>query len=132
MIFRVMSICFIFYTMAGISGYLTFADDTSNLLDEKYGGIILLANYHKYFEVILSLLLIGFSITFALPFNIKPCKDCLLDIISPGLKRDSNSSHFFLVFCIAIASLISALYIPMMSDVITLMGAVSSPLVILL
>jgi hypothetical protein len=74
-------------------------------------------------------MLIGFNITFALPFNTKPCKDCLVDIFYPGLKFDRNISHFFFTAIICISSLISGLYIPMMSDVITLMGAVSSPLV---
>jgi len=80
--------------------------------------------------VILSLVLIGVSITLALPFNIKPCKDCLLDIFYPGMKVDTNISHFILTAFICITSLLAGLYIPMMSDVITLMGAASSPLVI--
>jgi hypothetical protein len=74
-------------------------------------------------------MLIGFNITFALPFNTKPCKDCLVDIFYPGRKFDSNISHFLFTAVICMTSLVSGLYIPMMSDVITLMGAVSSPLV---
>lgn len=79
--------------------------------------------------MIVALLAIGVSITFALPFNTKPCKDCLLDIFYPGLKHDSNFSHFVFTILVCTTSLVAGLYVPMMSDVITLMGAVSSPLV---
>lgn len=88
-----------------------------------------MADYHHSIEVIVALLAIGVSITFALPFNTKPCKDCLLDIFYPGLKNDSNFSHYLFTIIVCVSSLIAGLYIPMMSDVITLMGAVSSPLV---
>jgi hypothetical protein len=125
-----MFLCFSFYSLAGFFGYLTFADDTDQLTNAKYGGIILLADYHNSVEVIIALLAIGVSITFALPFNTKPCKDCLLDIFYPGVKVDSNFSHFIFTLIVCFTTLIAGLYVPMMSDVITLMGAVSSPLVI--
>jgi len=124
-----MAVCLSFYSLAGVFGYLSFADDIQQLTAEDKGGIILLADYHNSVEVIVALLAIGVSITFALPFNTKPCKDCLLDIFYPGLKNDSNISHFLFTFIVCISSLIAGLYVPMMSSVITLMGAVSSPLV---
>lgn len=127
-----MFICFTFYSLAGFFGYLTFADSTEQLTASKYGGIILLADYHNSIEVTAALLAIGVSITFALPFNTKPCKDCLLDIFAPGVKVDSNFSHFVFTAIVCMTSLIAGLYVPMMSDVITLMGAVSSPLVLCL
>ena len=40
-----------------------------------------------------------FSITAAMPMVVKPAKDSLLDLISPGETKDSNLKHFFLVFC---------------------------------
>ena len=36
--------------------------------------------------------------TVAMPLCVKPAKDGLLDIISPGQTNDSNFKHFLLVF----------------------------------
>ena len=68
--------------------------------------------------------------TVAIILNVKPTKDSLVDIFSPG-KQDSNLVHCILVIGLCLSSLGISLGIDNMTFFIQLIGSASSPMVIL-
>eukprot|EP01017_Pseudomicrothorax_dubius_P009716 TRINITY_DN13355_c0_g1_i3.p1 TRINITY_DN13355_c0_g1~~TRINITY_DN13355_c0_g1_i3.p1 ORF type:complete len:432 (+),score=68.00 TRINITY_DN13355_c0_g1_i3:62-1297(+) len=77
-----MSTCALLYVSCGGIGYFTFADKPEVLLETH--GNILLADYKKALIIQVGILLLSVSLIPAMPLSIKPAKDSLLDIISPG------------------------------------------------
>jgi len=60
---------------------------------------------------------------------IKPTKDCLLEIIYPHNKKDSLNAHVLMISILVFSSLLLAVFVTMMSDLVILVGAASCPLV---
>lgn len=97
-LFYVMMMASVLYSLVGIFGYLTFAQKGQELEDPSKGGIILLADYQNSLIMKISLLVICFSVLFTFPLNIKPAKESLNDLLFPGRRKDSDIMHFFLTF----------------------------------
>lgn len=139
-LFIVMVSACILYIFVGCFGYLTFAHNPSEIL--KSGGIILLSNYQGSLLIKIALLFICFSVIFTFPLYIKPTKEGLKELLIPK-KEENYIIHFLLTLCkfenknifdfilgVVSSSLIAALLVKDMSDVLTLMGATINPLVI--
>ena len=143
---RVMIIALVLYVLVGVFGYITFATDTDQLTNSDNAGVILLAqSYRDKIPMEVSLCFICVSIIFTFPLNIKPTKDSLLDILYPEEKNESTMKHFMLTFgfffflilmislifiiVCSITSLGAALVIPSVSDVLTILGATTTPFV---
>ena len=78
-----------FYLLVGFFGYITFITDYSQISS----GNILDADYHGAVPVILARCALSLSLLAAIPVVSKPTKDSLVDIIQPGVKKDSTFSH---------------------------------------
>ena len=65
------------YMIVGASGYLMFANQSEELTSDSKAGIIIMSDYGGRFEVLLSQLFLGISITASIPFCTKPSKDAL-------------------------------------------------------
>jgi len=143
-LFYVMMMASLLYSLVGIFGYLTFSQRADELEEPNKGGIILLANYNNSIIMKISLLVICFSVLFTFPLNIKPAKDSLNDLLFPNQKKDNNFKHFSLTFgliyifikfliyfhlVVAISSLLAAMLIKNMGYVLILMGSTINPLV---
>lgn len=98
-LFYVMIMASVLYTLVGIFGYLTFAGNGGELSNAEKGGIILLADYHNSIIMKISLILISFSVLFTFPLNIKPAKESLEQLLFPEAKKSSDLRHFSLTFC---------------------------------
>ena len=105
-LFYVMMMASVLYSLVGIFGYLTFAQRPNELDEPSKGGIILLANYNEAITMKISLLVICFSVLFTFPLNIKPAKESLNDLLFPNQKKDSTFKHVALTlgnfFCFLI------------------------------
>jgi amino acid permease len=128
-LFYVMMMASLLYSLVGIFGYLTFSQRADELEEPNKGGIILLANYNNSIIMKISLLVICFSVLFTFPLNIKPAKDSLNDLLFPNQKKDNNFKHFSLTFVVAISSLLAAMLIKNMGYVLILMGSTINPLI---
>ena len=144
-LFRCMAISCVIYVIVGSFGYITFAD-RKLLLTCK--GNILLSFYQNYPTlIIMCLILIGISITLAMPLSIKPSKDSLRDLIFGRYvetseeresllseqeyvkKEDSRLKHIFLVIAVVYSQMLCGMFIKKMSDAITLLGASAYPMI---
>ena len=144
-LFRCMMIACIIYVIVGSFGYITFADKKI-LLSCK--GNILLSFYQNYPTlIIICLILIGISITLAMPLSIKPSKDSLRDLLFGRYvstseerksllneteyvkKEDSRAKHILLVIAVVYSQMLCGMFIQKMSDAITLLGASAYPMI---
>lgn len=143
---RCMALACVVYVIVGSFGYITFAD---NIFELNCKGNILLSFQFKGFPVavMISLILIGVSITLALPLSIKPSKDSLRDLIygryvkSPEDRQallnekeyvrqeDSTLKHVVLVVIVVYSQMLCGMFVTKMSSAITLLGASAYPLI---
>lgn len=141
-LFYVMLMATMLYSLVGIFGYLSFANNTIELTQQNKGGIILLADYNNSIIMKISLILICFSVLFTFPLNIKPAKESLEQLLYPSAKKSSEIRHviltlgkninfygFYKKIVVAVSSLLAAVLVENMGYVLTLMGSTITPLV---
>ena len=87
------------YVLAGIFGYLSFADgSTVDELDDYFGKNIFAAPYHKTDStetpVVIYICLFGmmFCVTIAAPFCVLPTKDSIEEVRNKSLQRRITSA----------------------------------------
>jgi len=131
---REMALVMCIYVTVGLAGYITFANDLSNM---GSGGNILNGAYQNHLLVTLAILLIGFSVIIAMPLSIKPSKDSLRDIIYPfdiddpnsAVNIDSDLRHVVLVFITTYSQMAAGMCFTSIGLVINFLGSSANPLI---
>jgi hypothetical protein len=132
-VLRTTLVCLALYLLAGIFGYLGFADwDRGEYLsNSSLSGMILMADYDGAKEVAMGLLFIGLSIGFAMPLSLVPARKSLQDLLYPEEEDPSTLKHVILTLAITLVSLFSGMFISSMAQAVTLIGAALAPLVLI-
>eukprot|EP00350_Pseudokeronopsis_sp_OXSARD2_P013622 CAMPEP_0170553254 /NCGR_PEP_ID=MMETSP0211-20121228/11059_1 /TAXON_ID=311385 /ORGANISM="Pseudokeronopsis sp., Strain OXSARD2" /LENGTH=173 /DNA_ID=CAMNT_0010861445 /DNA_START=847 /DNA_END=1365 /DNA_ORIENTATION=- len=113
------------YCMAGIFGYVTFAQyaeveaimDLQNILKAPYGNNVVI--YICLFGILTVVL-------FATPLTLLPCKDTLEEILLPANQRLSFKQNAIITFILVLVSYVLAILIPNIGDIITILGATTN------
>jgi amino acid permease len=112
------------YMMAGIFGYVTFADNfnVKALMDQQN----ILKCYPDITPNYISLFGILTVVVFATPLTILPCKDTLEELLLKPEQRFTPKQNALCTFLIILLSFGLALAIPNIGDAMTILGATTN------
>ena len=116
------------YVMAGYFGYATFSlyPDVKQIMEQEN---IFLADYRNNGWMLAAKILLLAGVILASPLCVLPSKDTVEEVLLGQDRVFTSKENFLCTFCLVSACFLLAVFIPQISDAMTVIGSTSNPLV---